>query len=127
MSLATACAAILDKFNINNGEPITYGGNDYYAVVKKGAGRDTGESNIPIGTYGMFVVSSLPVVMSFNASDFAPTTSVAAPCEGEIVKRNGVNYMITAAEYINMGTVGAAETVAYKCLALRFIWQTTPQ
>ena len=108
----------LKAVRVTYGETVTFRGLPYRVTTKAVAGAKAGEQAVPRGVFGVFVADTSPRSYNFTPTDFAPTTNVPPPIEGEEITRNGLVNVITAVDYINVDT----DTVAIICYALRKVW-----
>ncbi len=117
-----AIAANFKRLRDRYGEDVLFNGNTYRCRTSMTSGANAGQQSVSRETFGIFIASSAPRVFDFSPEDFAPTTEVPPPQEGNELQRNGLIYVITAVDYVNIDT----DTVAIYCETLRKIWLTSP-
>ena len=116
-------AAMADAYTYlfhETGEPITLADSrTVFARTVDITGSKAGEQAISSVTFGPFIASTAPRQFQFSVVDFEGQPLLQ---EGEILVRNGLNYLVTVVDYVNMDN----ETTVIYANALRFIWQTLP-
>jgi hypothetical protein len=100
------------------GEDVTWNGVSYRVLTKSTQGA--GQNSVHEGFFSAFNADAAPRLFDFNPLDFLPNTTITPPIEGAILVRNGLNYLVTAVEYINVD----GDTLAYRCSCIKYINQT---
>lgn len=115
-------AAIKQRHRQRYGEDIILRGVVYRCRTVEATGAKAGETAIPRGVYGIYIAASVPRLFDFSPADFAPTTNILPPIEGEEVTRNALIYVLATVDYENVDT----DTVSIYCYGLRKIWNIPP-
>ena len=87
---SAAMVLSLKAVRVTYGETVTFRGLPYRVTTKAVAGAKAGEQAVPRGVFGVFVADTSPRSYNFTPTDFAPTTNVPPPIEGEEITRNGL-------------------------------------
>lgn len=121
-TLSQAMVKALQRGRDVAGEWVLFHGKPYRCRTVEVAGAKAGEQAVSHLVYGVFLASVAPRLFEFNAMDFQPNTSVTPPIEGDELVRNGLIYVCTSVDYVNIDD----DTVAIQCYCLRKIWQVPP-
>jgi hypothetical protein len=103
---------------VHLGADVTWNGVSFRVLTKGTQGA--GENSVHEGFFSAFTSDAAPRLFDFNPLDFLPNTAIVPPIEGAILVRNGLNYLVTAVEYINVD----GDTLAYRCSCIKYVNQT---
>lgn len=87
------------QFRRDKGQKVRFNGVDYDCTVAKISNADAGVDKLPSDGIKAFIASADPRQFRLIPADFAPTTSVLPPQEGNTLLWHGLQYKITRVSY----------------------------